>query len=51
LQRSLRQKQPEADLLKQRNIAEFAVCSSLPAKNKQKNKKHCLSSAFLFIFQ
>jgi hypothetical protein len=49
LQRSLRQKQPEADLLKQRNIAEFAVCNSLPAKNKQKNKKALPKQCF-FIF-
>ena len=34
LQRSLRQKQPEADLLEQRNIAEFAVCSGSTAENK-----------------
>lgn len=30
----LRQKQPEADLLEQRNIAEFAVCSGSTAENK-----------------
>ena len=34
LQRSLRQKQPEAELLEQRNIAEFAVCSGSTAENK-----------------